>query len=472
MSVLNCSLVSGVVTVPSGFVYSELASVSAGTSIKSFPEHDRLFMLQQDGRVWTWDGTSRVSYVNLISETRSWGERGLLGITLDPDFATNRFVYFFLSQINTQNAVLRYTEGANGLIDRATRTVIFEMDEFVNTNHNGGGLVFGRDGKLYISHGDGGGDFGRTNAQSLQNTFGKILRINSDGSIPEDNPYYLITSGKNRAIMALGLRNPFALESRSDSDVFIIHDVGQVSFEEINVLRFEREALDNRLIGQNFGWPISEGRVGCDDTQFSCPFLTYARSEGCAITGGTSYVPATSNFPPQFIGAHFYLDYCSGWIRYVPFNSTDGAVNDTIVEFAAGLSTPIDMAVGAQGELYVLTRSSLGVIVSELTTMETTETTGTTTETTEMTTTPTPTTSLTETTTTTTESPTTPNGNVCQPADINGDGLVNLEDLLEVVSAWGPCDASLPTCPTDVWLCDGVTDLYDILVLIDQWTIV
>ena len=85
-------------------------------------------------------------------------------------------------------------------------------------------------------------------------------------------------------------------------------------------------------------------------------------------------------------------------------------------------------------------------------------------------TTPTPTTTaLTE--TTTTGSTTAPSGN-CQTADINGDGLVNLEDLLEAISAWGPCDASRPTCPTDVWLCDGVTDLYDILVLIDQWTAV
>lgn len=413
-------------------------------------------------------GNSFQSYANLGSLLDPRGERGLLGIAFDPSFASNRFVYFFITASNgvvRRNTVLRYTEAANGTIDHNTRSVILEMEAVVNFNHNGGRLEFGPDGKLYVAHGDGGGTFGRTNAQTISNTFGKILRINSDGTIPSDNPFFGQASGIARAILHMGLRNPYYLEFVS-SNAMVIHDVGEVSWEEVNVGRLDistsaRRGAPVSLVAQNFGWPANEGPVNCQNptsviTTPTCPYFGYSHSFGCAITGGARYAPLVSSFPAQYHNAHFFSDYCAGKVWYVALNTTVGASTSAWVEFATGFSLPVALAVEpGTGRLFVLQRSALVEIsIAQIATTVASTTT------------------IQETTTavvaTTVAPETTPASGYCQSPDINSDGLVNIFDIVDAISAWGSCPEGL-LCRTDI-NCDGSTDVRDIVIIIMEWT--
>ena len=163
--------------------------------------------------------------------------------------------------------------------DPASASTILVLDALgVRTNHNGGGIVFGRDGKLYVGVGDARTS---TNAPSLATRHGKALRLNDDGSIPADNPRLFAgiagsPAGDNRAIWAVGLRNPFRLAVHPHIGRIFINDVGENRFEEIN---------DGRA-GANYGWPASKGSTtlpGIDQ-----PILSYAHNggtpTGCAIT--------------------------------------------------------------------------------------------------------------------------------------------------------------------------------------------
>ena len=146
------------------------------------------------------------------------------------------------------------------------------------TNHNGGAMHFGLDGKLYVAVGDNADG---SNSQTLANPLGKMLRINTDGTIPSDNPFFSQTTGINRAIWALGLRNPFTFAIQPTSGRMFINDVGQNTWEEIN----------EGAAGANYGWPTTEGPT--TNPAFMTPVYAYhARQrpvQGCAITGGAFY---------------------------------------------------------------------------------------------------------------------------------------------------------------------------------------
>jgi glucose/arabinose dehydrogenase len=136
------------------------------------------------------------------------GEHGLVGITFDPDFLNNHYLYIYYTATSptVHNRISRFTAGDTAV--EGSETIIFELDDSVGPLgwHQGGDLHFAADGKLFVSVGD---DRSGSNSQSLSSLFGKILRINSDGTIPADNPFYSQTTGKYRAIWAFGLRNPF-----------------------------------------------------------------------------------------------------------------------------------------------------------------------------------------------------------------------------------------------------------------------
>ena len=138
----------------------------------------------------------------------SSGERGLLGIAFDPNFATNHYLYVYYTVPTSpiHNRVSRFT-AAGDTAAPGSEAVILELNNLsAATNHNGGGIHFGPDGKLYIGVGENANG---ANSQTLSNLLGKMLRINADGTIPTDNPFYNTATGNNRAIWALGLRNPF-----------------------------------------------------------------------------------------------------------------------------------------------------------------------------------------------------------------------------------------------------------------------
>ena len=194
-----------------------------------------------------------------------------------------------------------------------------------------------RDGKLYVSHGENGR---RDEAQSLRNLLGKIVRLNRNGTIPRDNPFYARTTGRNRAIWVRGLRNPFKFAFDPGSSRGYVNDVGAQTWEEINRL----------AKGGNYGWPVHEGPENARG--YLPPIFAYRHggtgSTGCSITGGEFYRPARRDFPARYVGDYFFADLCNGWVRrYDPGT-------DRVTRFADGLGSPVDLEVGRRGALYVL----------------------------------------------------------------------------------------------------------------------
>ena len=342
---LLCSLVlvassALAATLPSGFSETLVADGLASPTTMQFAPDGRLFISEQGGRLRVVKNGSLLATPFLTVTVNSSGERGLLGIAFDPAFASNHFVYVYYTATSpaVHNRVSRFT--ANGDVAVAgSEFVIFDLDNLSSaTNHNGGAIAFGPDGKLYVAAGENANS---ANAQSMSTVLGKILRINSDGSIPTDNPFFASASGKNRAIWALGLRNPFTFAFDEASTALFINDVGETSWEEIN----------DGVAGSNYGWPLTEGAT--TDPRFRSPRFTYNHSGGaCAITGGAFYSPLTAQFPSSYSRDYFFADYCGGWIHQLDVSS--GAVTT----FATGIASPVDLRVSDDGALYYLARGS------------------------------------------------------------------------------------------------------------------
>jgi glucose/arabinose dehydrogenase len=333
-----------------------------------FAPDGRLFVAEQAGRVRIVkpDGTLS-TFLNISTKVAlsNPGGRGLLALTFDPSFATNRYVYLHYTRKATSttpvhNRIVRVTADANGTkIVSGSETLIFRLDNQSTPQHHGGALDFGNDGKLYIVTGD---NETSTNSQQLTNLFGKMLRINKDGTIPTDNPFYASTSGNNRAIWALGLRNPFKFAVQPGMDTIFINDAGEKAWEEIN----------KGTAGANYGWPVHEGEDAANDpqSQYVDPIFAYgpdsADTTGCsmAITGGAFYNPTTFQFPEvEYEGDYFFADYCNNWIRRLEPPPPDEAGGSyTARPFATGIDAPIDLEVSKAGELYYLSRSSTGLV--------------------------------------------------------------------------------------------------------------
>jgi glucose/arabinose dehydrogenase len=334
-------------TVPSGFSETLVAGgINGGTAMAMAPD-GRIFVCEKNGRLRVIKNNALLAAPFATVSVNAVGERGLLGVALDPAFSANGFVYVYYTTSGApmHHRVVRFT--AAGDVAAGSETLIFRLnDTNAATNHNGGALHFGADGKLYIATGD---NSTASNAQTLANLFGKILRINSDGSIPADNPFYNTATGSNRAIWALGLRNPFTFAFEPDGPLMHINDVGQNSWEEIN----------RGAAGANYGWPATEGLFTASAfPSFTNPRFVYGHGNsattGCAITGGTFY-PDSGPFPAEYRGNYFFADYCSGWIRV--FDPVAGTARG----FATGAANPLDLRVGADGALYYLAAGSSGV---------------------------------------------------------------------------------------------------------------
>src|SRR5205085_341247 len=272
-------------TLPAGFAESQFGSnVGSSPTAMAFAPDGRLFVCLQSGQVRVIKNGALLSVPFLSISVTSGGERGLLGVAFDPNFSSNQFVYLYYttSASPIHNRISRFT--ANGDVAAAgSEVALVDLDNLSSaTNHNGGAIHFGPDGKLYAGVGENANS---ANAQTLNNRLGKILRVNSDGTIPTDNPFLNTATGNNRAIWALGLRNPFTFAFQPGSGRLFINDVGQNTFEEI----------DDGVAGANYGWPASEGPT--TNPAFRGPLFFYPHgsgtSAGCAISGGAFYNPAT-----------------------------------------------------------------------------------------------------------------------------------------------------------------------------------
>jgi glucose/arabinose dehydrogenase len=331
-------------TLPAGFAETRVATGLASPTAMAIAPDGRVFVAQQGGALRVVRNNVLLSTPFLTVSVNSSGERGLLGIAFDPNFATNNFIYVYYttSASPIHNRVSRFTaSAANPDIAAAGSEVqLLNLPALSSaTNHNGGAIHFGTDGKLYITVGDNANS---GNSQPLTTPLGKVLRINADGSIPSDNPFLSQTTGINQAIWARGLRNPFTFAVDRTNGRIHVNDVGQDTWEEVN----------HAIAGANFGWPQTEGPNPAGVSGVRYPIHTYQNAGSfCAITGAAFYRPVTVTFPADYAGRFFFGDYCGGFIRMLspPDYSTSTG-------FATGISSLVDIQVHPDGSLYYLAR--------------------------------------------------------------------------------------------------------------------
>ena len=297
-------------------------------------------MIRQPGAAVV-DPTPVLDLPNIFEEDVTvGGERGLVNIVADPDFTSNGYVYVFYTAASPQrDRVSRFTMNGS-TANPSTELVIWQGSESsTSTDHHGGGLAFGPDGKLYISTGDNGDP---ASSQSLSSDHGKMLRVNKNGTIPADNPF-VGGASHDDAIWARGLRNPYRFSWDPTTSKMYIGDVGQNTTEELNV----------GVAGANYGWPTCEGT--CGTAGMTNPIFTYPHAgRDAAITAGFMY--RGTQFPPAYQGAFFYGDFAQNWIRYLtltpagvvtgtqPFLPADGSPD--------GPYDPIMLKLGPDGSLY------------------------------------------------------------------------------------------------------------------------
>lgn len=288
------------------------------------------------------DPTPVLQLPNIFQEdVTAGGERGLVNIVADPDFAGNGYLYVFYTAASPQrDRVSRFTMTGNTASPSSELVVWQAIANSTSTDHHGGGLAFGPDGKLYISTGDNGDP---PSSQPLSSDHGKILRVNKNGTIPADNPFVDGAGSNVDAIWIRGLRNPYRFSFDTTTGKMYIGDVGQNQTEEVNI----------GTAGANYGWPTCEGT--CGTSGMTNPIFTYPHSgRDAAVTGGFVYRGA--QFPAAYQGVYFHGDFAQNWIHYLTFNASGGVTSSQPFLPADGSADgpydPIMLKPGPDGSLY------------------------------------------------------------------------------------------------------------------------
>jgi glucose/arabinose dehydrogenase len=329
-----------------GFTETLVVDGLLSPTAMQFAPDGRLFVAEQNGNLRVIQNNVLLPTPFLSVNVSTAGESGLLGVAFDPNFEANQNVYIYYTSTEPEihNRLSRFIAEGN-LAQANSEQILIEFDPLNGaTDHNGGALHFGPDGKLYVAVGE---STYPPNAQVTYNLAGKILRLNPDGSVPDDNPFYHEFSDRNRAIWALGLRNPFTFAFQSNTGRMFINDVGASEWEEIN----------EGFPGANYGWPETEGMH--DNPNYEKPLFAYPHFKegepitGCAITGGAFYNPETVQFPEEYVGDYFFGDYCGNWIRR--YDTESGQVEEFAIEVS---SSPVDIKVAPDGTIYYLARGA------------------------------------------------------------------------------------------------------------------
>jgi glucose/arabinose dehydrogenase len=363
--------------VPEGFHLNEVVSGLLYPTALAFTPDGRMFIALKNGEVRiVKEGELLDEPLIVLGDVNSYHERGLLGIAVDPNFETNGYVYLLYTFENSPG-VNREGPKTGRLIriqvigdsaDESMKEVLLgsiggdaenpscsnfditaDCIRSDSSSHSVGGLRFGPDGKLYVSLGDGA-DFDRADPNALyaldiDALSGKVLRINTDGTAPSDNPFYNGNPDSNRSkVWSYGLRNPYRFNfSPLDGELFIA-DVGWGAAEEVNI--------NSR--GANYGWPCREGygetSYNCNTENYIDPLYTYSHSEegAASITGGS--FPTNGVYPDEYMNSYFFGDYSSGFIKEMRLdeNNTILGVNDFIND-AGG---PVEIVTGPDGAIY------------------------------------------------------------------------------------------------------------------------
>ncbi len=333
---------------PAGFSQVMVANGIRNPTTMTFAPDGRLFVAQQTGQLWIVKKSVLLARPFITLNVDPSGERGLLGIAFDPSFSTNHYIYLYYTlPSGANNRISRLTANGDTVVP-GSEVLVLNLDALSTANnHNGGSIHFGKDGKLYVAVGENAHP---ANSQNLDTHLGKILRINADGSVPQGNPF-TTGSEQRKRVWEYGLRNPFTFSIQPVTGRIFVDEVGQNTWEEVN---------DCTSGGHNYGWPDVEGMSS--NSLYTNPVYTYKHGTGigvgCAITGGTFFNPAATNYPSLYVGKYFFLDYCGSWIDMLTLSGT----SVTRANFASSIAgSNVAMATGPDGNLYFLSRANSAV---------------------------------------------------------------------------------------------------------------
>lgn len=272
-------------------------------------------------------------------------EQGLLGLTLDPTFASNRFVYVYYTAAGPKNRVVRYTE-SSGVCSQETAI----LDDIpASSVHNGGIIQFGPDGKLYIVTGDAANT---ANSQSLTSLAGKILRVNPDGSVPSDNPFVSNANTNAKKVFALGIRNSYGFSFHGHTGHLWQTENGPGDSDEINRI----------TSGGNYGWPTVRGIAG--DLNFLDPMLSYTPT--IAPTGIIAIPEDSTVYPVAYRNNLLFVDFNGGRIRRVVLSGSNlTQLGTSSIAYNGGNGFLLSLMRGADGYVYVSTASAIFRIVPQ-----------------------------------------------------------------------------------------------------------
>jgi glucose/arabinose dehydrogenase len=356
-SACNGSSGGGAVVSTPGLVATVVASGLSSPLHLTAPASDpRLFVVEKPGRIRIVEnGQLRATpFLDISSLVSTGSEQGLLSLAFHPQYAANGYFYVNYTDTSGNTRVVRYAVSADpNVADVASAKLILAVAQPAS-NHNGGHILFGPDGMLYIAMGDGGGGGDPfSNGQDTGTLHGGLLRIDVDRgdpyAIPADNPL-VGQPGARAEIWAYGLRNPWRIAFDSATNLLYIADVGQSAWEEVNVVSAAAGGL-------NYGWNIMEGQHcfnggACNSNGLVLPVLEYDHGVGCSITGG--YVYRGSDVP-AVQGRYFYSDFCSGFLR--SFVYVNGVATDARDWEVDTLGRVLSFGEDAAGELYVLSQN-------------------------------------------------------------------------------------------------------------------
>jgi glucose/arabinose dehydrogenase len=306
----------------------------------------RLFIVEKTGTIRILRGgvVEKTPFLDISKKVSDGSEQGLLGLAFHPKYKENGRLFINYTDTAGDTHVTEYKADAKNpdLADPASARELLKIEQ-PYSNHNGGHLLFGPDGLLYIGMGDGGSaNDPKGNGQNKTSLLGKMLIMDVDAASPKPE------------IAALGMRNPWRYSFDRKTGELYIGDVGQNKYEEVHVVPA------GKLKGLNFGWNTVEGyghclkKSGCDQAGLTLPVYEYTHGVGCSITGGYVY---RGKALPELDGHYFYADYCAGAIR--SFRLKGGKVEDNWdwkprLDPEGVLATLSSFGEDPEGELYLL----------------------------------------------------------------------------------------------------------------------
>jgi glucose/arabinose dehydrogenase len=376
---------SSAISLPDGFSAETVASGFQLPTDFAFLPDGRILVAEKVGIVKLVENgkVADKPLIDLRNRVNSQFFRGLMSVDVDPDFAKNHFVYvvytvnrhatdpksptfvrvsrFTLSDGSTAGGE-KVIIGAAGSKTGSCTTLPASTDCVPSdVDHIGADIAFGRDGTLFISTGDGGGqervEATAFRAQDADALGGKVLHVTRDGRGLPSNPFYTGDVSANRSkVWVIGLRNPFRLTLAPGTDLPIVGEVGWTTFDEI----------DAAPAGANLGWPCYEGTGRTREyestsfckamyhraTPVRAPTISLAHGASSSVTGGVFYTG--SAYPSEYRGSYFYGDWAQGWIRYVRIDPSTGRATGRSTDFAGNAGGPVAFQMGPDGNLYYL----------------------------------------------------------------------------------------------------------------------